>query len=98
MKKMKNTMTDTCRTCSRLHGPNWNPRHPFNDGSLSGMAALTTPEKKKEPEPKQTGFPFDPVLRQAIIDKGLLTPDDLRAAEAKIRAVTATFEQEVKQT
>lgn len=33
-------------------------------------------------------FPFDPVLRQALVDKGILTPDDLKNAEAKIRMIT----------
>ena len=39
--------------------------------------------------------PFDPVLRQALIDKGVLTPEDLTAAETKIRAVTNVFTGEV---
>jgi hypothetical protein len=32
--------------------------------------------------------PFDPVLRMALIDKGIITPDDLRTAEEKIHATT----------
>lgn len=31
---------------------------------------------------------FDPVLRQALVDKGILTPEDLMAASAKISAIT----------
>lgn len=34
-------------------------------------------------------FPFDPVLRMALVNKGVITPEDLTAAEAQIRAVTA---------
>jgi hypothetical protein len=30
----------------------------------------------------------DPVLRQALVDKGILTPDDLMAAAEKISAIT----------
>jgi hypothetical protein len=32
--------------------------------------------------------PFDPVLRQALIDKGILTPADLQAASEKIALFT----------
>lgn len=35
--------------------------------------------------------PFDPVLRQALVDKGIITPEDLQAAAAKIAAMTATI-------
>lgn len=35
-------------------------------------------------ETRRASFPFDPVLRLALIDKGILTPEDLTAAEAKI--------------
>jgi hypothetical protein len=38
-------------------------------------------------------WPFDPVLRQALVDKGLLTADDLRVAEAKIRDMSVIFNQ-----
>jgi hypothetical protein len=38
-------------------------------------------------------WPFDPVLRQALIDKSVLTPDDLRTAEAKIREMSVVFNQ-----
>lgn len=33
-------------------------------------------------------FPFDPVLRQALIDKGVLTFEDLVEADRKIRMVS----------
>lgn len=31
---------------------------------------------------------FDPVLRQALIDKGVISPQDLTDAQAKIAAIT----------
>jgi hypothetical protein len=36
-------------------------------------------------------YPFDPILRQALIDKGVITPQDLADAQAKIEVVTAVF-------
>lgn len=35
--------------------------------------------------------PFDPVLRQALVDKGIITPEDLQVAAQKIAAMTATI-------
>jgi hypothetical protein len=42
-------------------------------------------------------MPFDPVLRQALIDKGLLTVDDLRDAETKVLMVSGQFHQAMKE-
>lgn len=84
-------------------------RHAFNDGTLSGAQTfgVKLPGGGRGPagsaeEGVQTSltlhqqtspWPFDPVLRQALIDKGVLTVDDLSEAERKIRAVTAQFTQ-----
>lgn len=89
-----------CTTCGKPHPfPDGTvPKHPFNDGSLSfadtfgrklpdGSRALPGTE---EPPAQAVGnaWPFDPVLRQALIDKGVITPDDLINAEKQIKAVT----------
>jgi hypothetical protein len=42
-------------------------------------------------------MPFDPVLRQALIDAGVLTPQQLRDAEDKIRSITGQFESQMKE-
>lgn len=96
---------DVCRTCQQNRG--WhlanNPRHPFNDGSVSvsqtfgkklgdGSRAAPTPTGDDAVVTVSAApWPFDPVLRQALITKGVLTPDDLTQAERTIRAVTATY-------
>lgn len=98
-----------CQTCNKPHDENWQPRHPFNDGSLPFSATFgkRRADGSRGPVPDAQGgsegavgpvtqplaapWPFDPVLRQALIDKGVLTPDDLRNAEATIRAVSAAF-------
>ncbi len=66
-----------CSVCQKPHPwPDGTmPRHPFN--------GIQAPEAPSAP-----AHPFDPVLRQALIDKGVLTPDDLRQAEAKINVIT----------
>jgi hypothetical protein len=85
-----------CRTCgkdAKWHRDN-SPIHAFNGGSVPTSQTFSPPEPQQgvdvQVSPPLHGM-FDPVLRQALVDKGIITPDDLRAAEDKIRAVTNTF-------
>jgi len=101
------TTNNTCITCGKPHDGTWLPMHPFNDGSVPFSATFgkrrsdgsrgpvpdTQQASQGHPPPAFPPMPFDPVLRQALIDKGILTPEDLREAENKIRAVTAAFHQ-----
>lgn len=82
-----------CRTCGQPHPypDGLMPRHPFNDGSLSVTEVFGL--KKKPTEIREAPWPFDPVLRQALINLGVITPEDLNQAESQIRAVTAQFER-----
>jgi hypothetical protein len=103
---MTNQSDIKCRTCGQTY--DWHLdrvgtiRHPFNppDTPLptaetfgkrlpDGTRADATPTKVEE-----APWPFDPVLRQALMDKGVITPDDLTRAERTIRAVTASVQQE----
>lgn len=90
------TTEPICQTCHKTHPwPDGTvPRHKFNPGG-SQFQELAA-DKKPLPEVKESQWPFDPVLRQALIDKGILTPEDLFNAEAKIRAVTAQFTRGVQ--
>ena len=94
---------DLCHTCNRTyewHQLNGDAiHHGFNDGS-AGVSATFGRRRSdgsgNNPPDPQTGseavvlmeWPHDPVLRQALVDKGLLTVRDLELAEAKIRAIT----------
>jgi hypothetical protein len=84
----------------------WHPfRHPINvNGTIPSTETFgkTPPDRlggSGHPIPPRDAhvnvqtMPFDPVLRQALVDKGILTPDDLREAEAKIRVVTGQFQE-----
>lgn len=67
-----------------------------SDGSRG--PASTAQRASQDPQPATPAgtmapWPFDPVLRQALISKGVLTADDLREAENQIRAVTAAFNE-----
>lgn len=95
----------TCRTC--LNTEKWHeenkPMHPFNTGEAGVKAFLRPIRDRGTPEGPQgvqrgaqrPAWPMDPVLRQALINKGVLTPEDLRDAEEYIRAVTGQFEKTV---
>lgn len=72
----------TCRTCGNPEEPH-NFRHPFvsteDPYSKDGLG----PSQKQREEGKTPPLPLDPVLRIALLDKGILTADDLAAASKK---------------
>lgn len=89
-----------CHTCGQSHrqlaSTGVLPKHPFNDGTLGASATFgkRRPDGQGNapvPVAQFSSHPFDPVLRQALIDKGVLTPQDLRDAESKISAITGFF-------
>lgn len=71
--------------------------HPFRHAlqTTMGHGIVVPDDEPQTPAVKQSSMPFDPVLRQALVDKGVLTVEDLRAAEEKIRAISGMFNQEV---
>jgi hypothetical protein len=82
---------DTCASCGRTYG--WHqantPRHPFTTGEGPLRApSERTPDIVSGRGIHRTATPFDPVLRMALIDGGILTPEMLEAAEKKIRFLT----------
>lgn len=81
-----------CATCNRVHGGDYQPHHPFRS---KGSTVVLGPSE--DAEPRMSPFPFDPVLRQALVDKGVLTVDDLRNAEAKILVTTGQFQSAVRE-
>lgn len=97
-------MNPRCQTCGNTwlwHQDN-RPQHPFNDGTVpwrdtfgqrsgDGVGGSSVPVQIDVEAPTPVPGMFDPVLRQALIDKGILTPQDLRDAEDKIAAVTNAF-------
>jgi hypothetical protein len=85
-------MTNNCGMCGVPEEGHEGRRHPFTpEGVDAGTDWLkqkqTTPEASAAPQPQMSSFPFDPVLRLALINKGVLTPDDLTQAEQQIKAI-----------
>jgi hypothetical protein len=89
---------ETCKNPKLWHDsqPEGAIRHPFNPGNLPASATFGKRDQRgKDPragtvqaQPASVPFPFDPVLRMALIRKGVITPDDLRDAELAIQATT----------
>lgn len=99
MTTVSNLPTDECKTCGQTYG--WHqeskPIHPFNNGQAGATAFLGARRDRDNPRrgsaspqaaetPPTVVWPNDPVLRVALITKGILTADDLRNAENMLRA------------
>lgn len=77
-----------CKMCGNTFA--WHkemkPRHPFMPKDSSERMPLA---KKDQKEPKvkleTREWPADPILRIALMDKGILTMADIIAAEQKLR-------------
>lgn len=105
MTTVESTDPDKCDICDQTHPwPDGTmPKHPFSNGEPGSTAFLGRRDQRREPSPQRgseaarlsqrAAYPIDPVLRQALVDKGVLTPQDLKDAEDKIQAITGLFHQ-----
>lgn len=73
-----------CQTCGRPEVDHANSIHPY---APPGTTPARNVFAKGRGEPSSVKMPFDPVLRQALLDKGILTPQDIKDAEKKIDAI-----------
>jgi hypothetical protein len=87
-----------CTMCQRPEEAHAELRHPFTpEGKNAGTEWLKPKESTpgfvgpsgntSSPVIQTSSLPFDPVLRTALLKKGLLTMEDLEEADAFIRAV-----------
>ncbi len=91
----------TCIICQRTedeHGDD--TRHTFTPEGVRVDTSQFGPQRTERRGPSDergrrismthnaSQTPFDPVLRQALIDKGILTPEDLQAAADKVQLIT----------
>lgn len=83
-----------CRMC----GNSWEwhqahyARHPYTSpNSTNELRDVTRPDRRAQANTDapivHTTTPFDPVLRLALIEKGIVSPDDLKKAEEKLGVV-----------
>lgn len=57
---------------------------PSEEDTFAAAKARRESEKPTVTARAAPSLPFDPVLRLALIDKGVITPEDLTTAEKKI--------------
>ena len=81
------SMEATCSTCGNSYDPDFPVKtHPYRhpiDGPLIEQKAQQEAELASEAAAR---LPSDPILRLVLIEKGLISVDDLNEAEAKLRA------------
>jgi hypothetical protein len=74
-----------CFTRRRLHGEK---HHDFVEEGQDPGAAVKPPNKKKPPEQAKTTLIVSPapdiVLRQLLLEKGLIRPEELEAKEREL--------------
>jgi hypothetical protein len=75
------TMSKTCRMCgqSQQWHLDMNPRHPFTPRDGASSPTLTVMDDS--PVIRQMDTPFDPVLRLALVNAGVITAEQLSQAE-----------------
>lgn len=81
-----NGQADHCSICNQTE--EWHkehqPKHAFQ--AEGGRIEAAIYEQPGQPKPSR--IPFDPVLRMALINKGVLTVDDITEAEQQLRAAS----------
>lgn len=101
--------TEVCDTCGVVKSEHEFLKHPFRDegaplGNLFGAGPARRRRQQAAPQdPSDSSpsvievlrsLPSDPVLRLALMDKGLLTPEDLTRAEIRIVQDSQAWEPE----
>lgn len=77
-----------CRTCGQPEEPH-NYRHPFvAEDDPFAEDGLGKKKKDREEQVQRAGLPLDPVLRVALINKGVITPEDLDQAYKQVKVTS----------
>ena len=76
--------TPQCSICGGTPGDHQGRAHKF---SVDGKVHKAQPAEAPRVVPGASAMPGDPVLRYLLIDKGLITVEELTAAEEKLRSV-----------
>jgi hypothetical protein len=75
-----------CRVCEETEAEHDGKIHPFTRPGEELPRAMFA-RRRSEGEEGGIKLPFDPVLRQVLLDRGVVTPEELKAAEQKVLAV-----------
>lgn len=89
---MTTTNDPTCSMCGVTAENHTGRRHPFTPAGMPMDQSFLKKQDAQVPPVQQMpapAAPFDPVLRMALINKGLITPEDLTAAEKLVFTVSS---------
>ena len=75
----------------RPSGIPWDEGSPRDPDYDYGDSVSVRAEERTEPLMTLGTLPFDPVVRMALIRKGILTPQDLKDAEDEIKVTSTQF-------
>lgn len=77
----------TCSTCGNRYDPdNISETHPFRHPVNGGLVNKPAQQDADMAAKGSGSLPSDPILRLVLIEKGIITVEDLDRAEAKLRA------------
>lgn len=77
------TPTDLCSLCGL--DQEWHKKHKPHHAFVKEGGSLEEAEYG-EPDTRPRQMPFDPVLRFLLVQKGIISADELTSAEAQLRA------------
>lgn len=84
------TSERTCTVCGDAESVHADRRiHPFIAPGNELPASMFNRKNRGEASQARVQLPFDPVLRQALLDRGILTIEDMKLAEQKVVAIMA---------
>src|ERR1041384_1215678 len=101
--RMPGTEAERCQTCGQTgqwHKDHPETKHPYNNGQDGSTDFLNTARRRDQARaaksaqrgaegPEIVSPGNDPVLRIALINRGILTPADLVVAEEQLRTALA---------
>jgi hypothetical protein len=90
---MSEVLCEVCRQTKAWHEEH-RPQHEF---SLDGQLRRAQPMTVEAPMPN-VSIPSDPILRLVLIEKGLITSEDLAEAEAKLRSTGVLIARQPPET
>jgi hypothetical protein len=76
-----------CTVCKQTES--WHREHRPAHAFQAVGSRLEAAVYDESPTPQPMRAPFDPILRMLLIDKGLITVEELEEAERKLKAASA---------
>lgn len=90
----------TCSGCNNSGVGDPDSWHPYRHSYKGPWRPASSPESDPHPmpgTPMTPGMAFDPVLRLALVNKGLITVEDLQQAQAQMLIITGNIPQAIRE-